>query len=273
MPAHSNSLGSPEAVDQVIVRVREAGQIALQHFNNAVASVKPDETFVTQADVEIEFFLSERIRALFPRHSIVGEENVQIDDAQSSANVWTIDPIDGTTAFVQGLPGWGISVGLLHQGQPHFGIFYMPLLDDLTYTTFAGNVYCNQQRRSRSVCQSWGSKGFVAVTASAHRDFQINVQRTRTIGSVGASLVYTARGAAVATFIPKANVWDLVSTAAILGRAGGELRYLSGKPVDYLELLDGRHTPEPIIAAHPDLQAEIREVIKPQQVKRKEVRW
>jgi fructose-1,6-bisphosphatase/inositol monophosphatase family enzyme len=74
--------------------------------------------------------------------------------------------------------------------------------------------------------------------------------------------VYTARGTSAAAFIPKARLWDLVAGSAILVRAGAELCYLSGRPVDYLELLDGRLTAEPLIASHPDLQAELRAKIK-----------
>ncbi|MCB0211751.1 MAG: inositol monophosphatase, partial [Anaerolineae bacterium] len=66
--------------------------------------------------------------------------------------------------------------------------------------------------------------------------------------SIGASLIYTARGAATAAFIPKAYAWDLAAGALILQQAGGELRYLSGRGVDLEELLDGRLTPEPILA-------------------------
>jgi fructose-1,6-bisphosphatase/inositol monophosphatase family enzyme len=81
------------------------------------------------------------------------------------------------------------------------------------------------------------------------------------MGSISASLIYTARGAAVGTFIPRAHIWDLVAGAAILMGVGGELRDVSGRLVDYSELLDGRLAPEPIIAAHPDLQAELRNAI------------
>jgi fructose-1,6-bisphosphatase/inositol monophosphatase family enzyme len=78
-------------------------------------------------------------------------------------------------------------------------------------------------------------------------------------------LVYTARGIAAGAFIPQAYLWDLVAGVAILNRAGGEVRYLSGKMVDYQVLLDGRLTPEPIIACHPNLQAELRAAIRSRQ--------
>jgi myo-inositol-1(or 4)-monophosphatase len=257
-----NPVISSEAIPQIISWVRQAGLIALRHFNNVTPRTKPDQTLVTLADLEIEQFLREQIQTTFPTHYIRGEEEVWNPTHEPASNVWAIDPIDGTTAFVQGLPGWGISVGLMHAGQPCFGIFYMPLLDDLTYTTTEGKIYCNYRLLDQSVHTNWGLKGFLAISASTHHDFHIRVKRTRAMGSIGASLVYTARGAAAGAFIPKAHLWDLVAGAAILMEAGGELRYLSGQSVDYLDLLDGRLTPEPMLAAHPNLQAELRRSIK-----------
>jgi fructose-1,6-bisphosphatase/inositol monophosphatase family enzyme len=78
---------------------------------------------------------------------------------------------------------------------------------------------------------------------------------------VGANLVYTARGSAVGAFLTKVRLWDLVAGAAILSRAGGELRYLSGQEIDYLQLLDGNLTPEPIIAGHPLMLEQLQQAI------------
>ncbi len=260
-----NLLCTPEAINQLILWARQAGEIALHYFRNINPQYKPNQSLLTQADLEIEYFLAERLRSVYPDFALIGEEASSDKPGHASPYAWVIDPIDGTTAFVQGLPGWGISLGLLHHGQPHFGLFYMPLLDDMTYTTHHNEVYCNGLPLSGTVRQNWGQKGFLAVNTAAHYDFQINIRRTRALGSVGANLIYTARGASVGAFIPKAYLWDLVAGAAILTQAGGELRYLSGRPVNYLGLLDGRLAPEPIIASHPTLQAELQAAIRPQQ--------
>lgn len=78
--------------------------------------------------------MTERIGNAYPDHGLVGEEGTRIRSEWSASYVWVIDPLDGTTAFVQGPFGWGISIGLLHEGQPSFGLFYMPLLGDMTHT-------------------------------------------------------------------------------------------------------------------------------------------
>ena len=250
-------------VNQVIAWARQAGRIALHYSQNVIPQCKSDQSFMTRADVEIEEFLTDRIQSAFPEHGLIGEEGARGKNNASASYLWILDPLDGTTAFVQGLTGWGISIGLLHQGQPCFGLFYIPLLDDMTCTIGSNGIRQNGLSLHQTVRSDWGPKGFLAVNASAHRDFQINVHRTRTMGSVGANLVYTARGAAGAAFIPKARLWDLVAGAAIVTRAGGELRYLSGRSIDYMSLLDGRLAPEPIIAGHPHLLDELQNLIRP----------
>jgi fructose-1,6-bisphosphatase/inositol monophosphatase family enzyme len=131
----------------------------------------------------------------------------------------------------------------------------MPLTDDLTVTT--------NSPPAPTVQTTWPPTGFLAVNASAHRLFQLDqIRGIRVPGSVGASLIYTARGAATAALLPKARLWDLVGGAAILSQAGGELRYLSGQPLDYLALLDGELAPEPILAGHPALLPELQRTIR-----------
>lgn len=267
---HHSPFIPPDVPTQATLWARQAGQIARRHFRNAsfdVKAVKADKSLLTQADLEIEQFLVAQIRAAYPNHALLGEEGTQTDI--QSPYIWAIDPIDGTTAFVQGLPGWGISIGLLYEFEPIFGLFYMPLLDDLTYTTSTG-MLCSSTplhpliKHSRGkVMSDWRRQGFLAVNAEAHHDFEIAVQRTKALGSVVASLVYTARGSATAAFIPKAYLWDLVAGACILKQAGGELRYLSGQPIDYSSLADGSFILEPIIAGHPRLLTELQNSIVP----------
>lgn len=259
----SDNLPAADQIEQLIGWVKEAGQIALSHFKKISPQLKPDKTFVTQADLQVEQFLTERLKRAWPDYGLIGEEGAHSDAKSESPYTWAIDPIDGTTVFVQGLPGWGISVGLLYNGQPCFGVFYMPLIDDITYVTHRGEVVNNGILLRDSVRKNWAEKPFLAISSSTHHDFQIDIKRTRALGSIGANLVYTARGTAAATFISTAHVWDLVAGAAILQRTGGELRYQSGRPIDYPALLDGKLIPEPIIAGHPAVLDSLATAIRP----------
>lgn len=243
-------LPTPDMVYQIIFWLREAGKIALSFFENVGPTYKPDQTFVTEADLEIESFLAGRIEQTFPTHGLVAEESIGQRPLPSSDVIWVIDPLDGTTAFSQGLPGWGIAVGALQKGEPILGFYYMPLLGDLTYTSAHGEVFYNNRHLTPDMRTKWEKKGFLALTTTAHADFQIQVRHTRALGSHHTNLIYTARGTATAALLPKAHVWDLVAGAAIMRCLGGELCYLDGTAINYNALLDGRLAPQPIIAGH-----------------------
>ena len=245
---------TPETIRQIVQWIKQAGEIALSHFESGKFLVKADKTFVTQADIEIEQYLTQKIKNAFPTHQIIGEERGQAFDQLQTEIIWTIDPIDGTTAFMQGLPGWGVAIGLLYGGKPKLGFYYMPLLDDLTYVNEFGAVICKDKALSKCNLRSnWENKGFLALTTAAHCSFKIDVKNLRALGSNMTNLVYTARGTAVGTFIPKAYLWDLVAGAAILNGLGGELRYLDGRIVDFTKLLNCQLVPQPVIAGHPDI--------------------
>jgi myo-inositol-1(or 4)-monophosphatase len=243
----------------------QAGKIAMRYFDEIKSCRSiPAEGLAGQADVEIEEYLKEQIQAAYPEHALIGEEGGGSEDMSSRSTIWTIDPLDGTTVFNQGMVEWGIALGVLHQGQPVFGLFYMPATQEMFYTAGSETI-CDTygQPLHLALRSGWGHKGFLATTASAHALFNIDVRRTRAPGSVGVNLVYTARGTAAAAFLPKPCLWDLVPGAAILDRVGGVLRYLSGAPVDYLALVDGRSTPEPILAGSPALLADLQLRISP----------
>lgn len=247
---------------QVKAWAEQAGQIALRYLHHVEASLKADNTLVTQADREIELFLSERVQAAYPDHALIGEEGARSGSSHADY-VWAIDPIDGTRAFVQGLPCWGISLGVLCQGRPCFGLFYMPLLDDCTYLDNAANVICNGQRLSASLRSEWDDQSFLAITSSSHWFYHIDIKRTRALGTLAASMVYTARGSALGAFLERASLWDVAAGAAMLERLGAAFVYLSGRAVAWEELLDGRQTTEPILAAHPALIPRLRASIRP----------
>ncbi len=239
----------------------EAGEIALARFQHVEPWLKSGDEWVTVADGEIERLLVERIRAAYPAHRILGEEmGAQAGDAD---RLWAIDPIDGTRAFVHGLPVWGISIGLLAQRRPTQAVFYMPCLREMYHADATGPAHWNDRPLPPIEARAWTSNDLLCVPADAHRRYRIAFSGvTRAMGSTAANMIYVARGSAVGALIGRVHIWDIAAALVILERAGGALRYLSGQPVDMEALLDGRAAPEPMLAAHPDLLPALLEEIE-----------
>ncbi len=89
----------------------EAGQLVIRHFQVGVGvTTKPDRTPVTEADIAAERLLRKRIQARFPGHRVLGEEDGE--SGSDPSHRWILDPIDGTTSFVHGVPLFGVLIGL-----------------------------------------------------------------------------------------------------------------------------------------------------------------
>ena len=107
-----------------------ASAIPQRYFRTAVEiDHKTDESPVTIADRDTETFIRDSLQALYPEHGVFGEEFGR--EAGDSRYEWIIDPIDGTRAFVTGVPLYGMLLALLKDGAPEFGVIRMPELDEV----------------------------------------------------------------------------------------------------------------------------------------------
>ena len=119
------------AARETLPRFRAAGAVA----NKYAVGFDP----VTEADREAERVIRELIRAEFPDDGILGEEHG--GEKQDSERIWVIDPIDGTRAFISGVPVWGTLVGLTVRGKAVCGMMSQPFTGELYYGTEEGAFY------------------------------------------------------------------------------------------------------------------------------------
>jgi myo-inositol-1(or 4)-monophosphatase len=261
-----NSKSNTQAINaQTIIEwLNEAGDIALSRWHQLEPNYKDDGTPVTAADYQIEHFLLERISRNFPQHKIITEETHTL--TANHEFVWVIDPLDGTRAFASGLPIWGISVGIVRNAESYWGAFYMPALGKLYWGNSEG-VFCNGQQIVRHQPIGFENQlAFLAVPSNAHIIYDVKFPRIRSFGSTAAHLLYVATGAAIGALTRCIEIWDIAGVLPILHQMGGALVYLSGKPFQISDLLNGETTAEPLVAAHTSVIEQVRNSIlyKPQ---------
>jgi histidinol-phosphatase len=227
-------------LDLALAACDEADAIARGAFRRDLAiSTKPDRTFVTQADTEIERAIRGRIRAARPEHGLVGEEYGT--DAGEARVRWIIDPIDGTHNFMRGVPIFGTLLAVQVDGEVQVGVMSAPILGERWFATRGGGAWAVSRDGSRRAIRVsgvdrladaqilYGSRrdnvacglmpGFDGLVAASWRD--------RGLGDFwGYALL--AEGAAEAMIEVGLKIWDAAAPQIIIEEAGGLLTDVTG---------------------------------------------
>ncbi len=251
---------TPIDMPRVCDWARAGGNIARRYFNATKGTRKADKSLVSQADVEIEQMLREQIAAHYPDHGIMGEEEgSQHIDREF---VWCLDPLDGTEAFLCGLPVWGISIGLLKQGQPVRGVVYLPATDDCYWNDEQG-AYWNGQPIHVSEATALHPTDWLINHSRTHTDYDVTFPgKMRSFGSFAAHYCYVARASTPAALIGRPHYWDAAAGMAILHAAGGVSTMLpDGAPFDPASMLRGKAA-RPLLASPPALVPDLVRYIK-----------
>lgn len=253
---------SAPAMHALLPTVIEAGELARSFFLNVIAERKADQTLVTAADRAVETFLTPRLAALLPGARILGEE-FGASGASDAEYTLTLDPIDGTAAFISGIPTWCITIGLVRGGIAVGGVTYLPMTGE-TYLANDERAEWNGRALLRHTRPPGDGDLFMLTHSAYHRgDARRFPGKIRSLGSTAYHMALVARGAAVAAVLGRPRIWDIAAGAALLRAIGGELRYRSGAPVDLGALIAGERAPDHLVAAAPGMIDEILALVGP----------
>jgi histidinol phosphatase-like enzyme (inositol monophosphatase family) len=205
----------------------QAGRSTLAHYQTGVVvDRKDDRSVVTIADRHAEQLIRRTIATRYPDHAIVGEEFG--DDGREAAHRWIVDPIDGTTSFVRGVPFFGVLIALEIEGEAQVGVCYFPALDEMIAA--ARGLGCRWNGRSTSVSRvSSLNEATLVYTDARHVAARLGehwaaLQRDTAMqrgwgDCYGHCLVATGR--ADVMLDPRMNAWDCAALMPILQEAGG----------------------------------------------------
>lgn len=214
--------------------IRRAGAVALEHLHRAVVlHHKADRSIVTTADIAAEALLLPAIRARFPEDRIISEEHGTM--AGEGAGRWYVDPIDGTSAFAEGLAHWGPSVARVMvvggTARVVFGATFLPRIDELY--VYDGAPWFNG--RPLPPISASTSQSTVLLPSRFHEHFRLSWRaKGRCLGGTAAHLALVARGSASAALVaPGWSLWDTAVGLALIEAVGGRiLRVADGAPLD-----------------------------------------
>jgi histidinol phosphatase-like enzyme (inositol monophosphatase family) len=209
-----------ELLEFAVDLARGAGEITLQYFRKEPeTSKKSDGSYVTIADREAEAYLRRRIAEKFPDDGILGEE--EGESQGRSGRRWILDPIDGTFAFVHGVPLYGVLIAVEISGQMSVGVVNIPALGEIVSAAKGLGCFLNGERAR--VSNTAELKDALLLSTSFDRRtelLQAKAKVSRTWGDCY-GYVLVATGRADVMLDPVMNLWDCAPLLPIMEEAGG----------------------------------------------------
>lgn len=208
-----------------------AGELLLRYFSGPLDirfKGEGDRDPVTEADGEAERLLRDGILARFPNHAILGEEIDEIAGDPESPYLWVLDPLDGTTNFMNGMALWGVSVGVLHRLRPVAGAIWTPggvATTPVVLHAAAGlGASCGDAAIDRSLREAVRARiGTVPGGGGSHRPLPEGVRLgdRRVLGSIAIEAAMVAMGVLQYGVFARPRLWDIAAGTVIVREAGG----------------------------------------------------
>lgn len=234
--------------DKLIEIIKQAGEILRDgYFSKKDVTFKAKKDLVTKYDVAVENFLKEKFENEFKDFNVIAEESDNTNKEFSNSII--VDPIDGTTNFVNKVPHTCISVGVYKDSKPYIGIVYNPILEEL-YTAIVGEgAFLNGEKihvsDENNFQKSLLATGFPYSNATNQDDLNDVIKKIahilprcqdiRRLGSAAIDLCFVARGTFEAYYEMNLKAWDVSAGIIILQEAGGKITTLDGSPYTLFE--------------------------------------
>jgi myo-inositol-1(or 4)-monophosphatase len=235
LPEHDR--GEDAALQELAAVVREAGALARAAFGTKFKTwLKDKSSPVSEVDIAVDELLRQRLTVMAPDAAWLSEETEDDPARLGAAQVWIVDPIDGTRAFIAGRPDWTVSVALVANGRPALAALYAPVFDELFLAAAGGGATRNAIPIAASPgatlagARIAGPKGYLERLAAVAPPFT-TVPR---VHSLALRLARIADGTFdVAIAGSDSNDWDLAAADLLVHEAGGALTTAGGATPAY----------------------------------------
>lgn len=229
-------------------------------------NTKAPNDFVTEVDQAAEAVIIETLLQAYPDHGILAEESGREHGAKHSEFVWIIDPLDGTTNFIHGLPMYCVSIALTHRGIVQQAVVYDPTRNDLFYATKGRGAFMND-RRLRVSKRTRMSDALIGTGFPYRRgdnpkrylkmfeEVMSQCAGLRRPGAAALDLCYVAAGYYDAFFETGLQPWDVAAGSLMITEAGGLIGNFTGE-ADFLNQRE-------VLAGSPKIYGQMVQILTP----------
>jgi len=205
----------------MIKAAEKASKILIRDFGELEklqVSAKGPSDFVTNSDKKVEKILIEELIKSRKKFSVLSEEIGEVKNSDKE-NYWIIDPIDGTTNFLHGIPHFAISIALKTKEEIVSGLIFDPIKNEMFYAEKNNGAYFNNQRIRVSKKKNLNECLF-ATGGKDKINYNLN---TRKSGSAALDMAYVGTGRYDGYFQKNLNIWDIAAGIIIVKEAGGKI--------------------------------------------------
>ena len=214
---------------------RKAGRSLVKDFReveNLQVSAKGTGDFVSKADIASETILKEELMGARPNYGWVGEESAE-EEGKDPTRRWIVDPLDGTTNFLHGLPHWAVSIALEHKGEIVSAVVYDPAKDEMFYAEKGQGAWLNDSQRLRvsnrrvmiesifATGLPFGGRSDLPETLKDLARLLPACAGVRRWGAAALDLAYVAAGRYDGFWERRLHSWDIAAGLLIVREAGG----------------------------------------------------
>jgi myo-inositol-1(or 4)-monophosphatase len=208
------------------ILIRDFGEI-----EKLQVSKKGPLDFVTNSDLKVEKIIIEELKKAKPNYSIISEEN-GIEINKDIKNTWIIDPIDGTTNFLHGIPHFAISIALKSKNELISGLIFDPIKDEMFFAEKDKGAFLNNQRLRVSNKNSLEE----CLFSSNKEGIKFSNLNMRCSGSAALDLAYVASGRFDGYFQKKINLWDVAAGTLMIKEAGGVVNDINKFDINNIDI-------------------------------------
>jgi len=248
---------------------RAAGSIinrAALDVERLTISTKGVNDFVTEVDQAAEKVIIETLLTAYPGHAILAEESGRTRGAKHSDYLWIIDPLDGTTNFIHGLPIYAVSIALAFRGKVEQAVVYDPARNDMFFASKGRGAFLNDRRLRVSkrlrMAEALVGTGFPFRKGDNFKRYLKMFEEVmqhcagvRRPGAAALDLCYVAAGWYDGFFETGLNPWDVAAGSLLITEAGGLVGNFTGD-ADYLYQRE-------VVAGNPKIYAQLVQTLAP----------
>ena len=225
----------------MIKAARKAGRSLVKDFReveNLQVSTKGPGDFVTRADREAERMIKEDLMGGRPTYGWLGEETGETE-GQDPTRRWIVDPLDGTTNFLHGMPHWAVSIALEHKGEIVSAVVFDAAKDELFWAEKGAGAWCNDKRMRVSGRRNlheavfatgvpFGAKSTLPATLQDLARLMPACAGVRRWGAASLDLAYVAAGRYDGYWERELKAWDIAAGLLLVKEAGGFVSAMHG---------------------------------------------